>query len=39
MPWPRVFCDLQMPQMDGVEVVRHLARIGYADGLVGKFQR
>lgn len=34
MSWPRVFCDLQMPQMNGVEVVRHLARIGYADGLV-----
>lgn len=29
-----VFCDLQMPQMDGVEVVRHLARMGYAGALV-----
>lgn len=29
-----VFCDLLMPQMDGVEIVRHLARIGYAEGLV-----
>lgn len=29
-----VFCDLQIPQMDGVEFVRHLARIGYAGGLV-----
>lgn len=29
-----VFCDLQMPEMDGVELVRHLARIEYAGGLV-----
>ena len=29
-----VFCDLQMPDIDGVEVVRHLARIGYRGSLV-----
>lgn len=29
-----VFCDLQMPQMDGVELIRHLARIGYSGFLV-----
>lgn len=29
-----VFCDLQMPEIDGVEFVRHLARIGYRGGLV-----
>ena len=29
-----VFCDLQMPGIDGVEFVRHLARIGYRGALV-----
>lgn len=28
-----VFCDLQMPEMDGVQVVRRLAEIGFAGGL------
>jgi EAL domain-containing protein (putative c-di-GMP-specific phosphodiesterase class I)/ActR/RegA family two-component response regulator len=29
-----ICCDLQMPEMDGVELVRHLVRIGYAGRLV-----
>lgn len=29
-----VFCDLQMPELDGVEFVRHLARIAYLGHLV-----
>jgi EAL domain-containing protein (putative c-di-GMP-specific phosphodiesterase class I) len=29
-----VFCDLQMPDIDGVEFVRHLGRIGYRGSLV-----
>ncbi|WP_018990528.1 EAL domain-containing response regulator [Aromatoleum toluclasticum] len=29
-----IFCDLQMPEMDGVEFVRQLAHIGFKGGLV-----
>lgn len=29
-----IFCDLQMPEMDGVEFVRQLVRINYTGGLV-----
>lgn len=29
-----IFCDLQMPEMDGVEFVRQLARINFTGGLV-----
>lgn len=29
-----IFCDLQMPEMDGVEFVRRLVQIGYGGGLV-----
>ncbi len=29
-----IFCDLQMPEMDGIEMVRHLVRIGYPGALV-----
>jgi len=29
-----IFCDLQMPEMDGVEFVRNLGRIGYVGKLI-----
>ena len=29
-----LFCDLQMPGVDGIEIVRHLATLGYRGGLV-----
>ncbi len=33
-PIALVICNLQMPEIDGVEIVRHLARIGYRGSLI-----
>lgn len=33
-PFDFMFCDLQMPEMDGVEVIRHLTDINYNGGVV-----
>ena len=29
-----IICDLQMPEMDGIEVIRHLANDGFSGGIV-----
>lgn len=32
--WGLVICDLQMPEMDGIEVIRHLGTAGFAGSLM-----
>ena len=29
-----IICDLQMPEMDGIEVIRHLANDGFSGGII-----
>lgn len=33
-PYSIIFCDLNMPEMDGVEFIRHASSSGYSGGLI-----